>query len=88
MSDSRNMKVTRPTDQEHINTVRFFEFLKLSYIRWPATVESTDVFNRIAPKGILQTIGDRTPFEFQYFGSVEDACSWLRVDPETLFEQP
>ncbi|WP_156180505.1 hypothetical protein [Rufibacter radiotolerans] len=84
LGDSRNMKVIRPADQEYINTVWFPEFLRLSKIRKSASIESTDVFNRMATKNILQTIGDRIPFEFQYFDSLKEACHWLGVDPAIL----
>ncbi|WP_345161488.1 hypothetical protein [Nibribacter koreensis] len=84
LGDNRNMKVIRPADQEYINTVWFPEFLRLSKIRKSATIESTDVFNQMATKNILKVIGDRIPFEFQYFDSLEDACAWLGIDPEIL----
>jgi hypothetical protein len=84
LGDSRHMKVIRPADQEYINTVWFPELLKVSKIRKSATIESTDVFNQMATKSILQVIGDRIPFEFQYFDSLGEACAWLGIDPEIL----
>jgi hypothetical protein len=84
LNDNRNMKVIRPADQEYINNVWFPQFLKLSKIRKSATIESTDIFNKMATENILTKIEGLIPFEIQYFDSIENACKWLGVDPLIL----
>lgn len=84
LGDNRDMKVIRPADQDYINNVWFPRFLKLSKIRKSATIESTDIFNRMATENILTKIEGRIPFEIQYFDSLETACEWLGVDPSIL----
>lgn len=86
LGDNREMKVIRPADQEYINNVWFPEFLKSSRIRKSATLESTDIFNRMATENILSKIEGLIPFEIQYFDSLEKACQWLGIEPQLLTE--
>ncbi|HSI91815.1 MAG TPA: hypothetical protein VK927_11910 [Adhaeribacter sp.] len=84
LSDNRNMKVIRPADQEYINTVWFPKFLKVSRIRKAASIESTDIFNKMSRENILKKIEGQIPFEIHYFDSIESACEWLGVDPQII----
>lgn len=84
LADNRNMKVIRPADQEYIQTVWFPQILKLSKIRKSATIESTDIFNKMATESIRSKVEGLLTFEIHYFDAIEPACEWLGVDPEIL----
>lgn len=84
LADNRKMKVIRPADQEYIQNEWFPKVLELSKIRKSATIESSDIFNKMARENILRKIETRISFEMQYFNSIEKACNWLQVDPKIL----
>lgn len=84
LADNRKMKVIRPADQEYINNIWFPEFLKVSKIKKSATIESQDVFNKMAMENILRSVQGRIPFEIRYFDSVSKACEWLNIDSKIL----
>lgn len=80
LADQVEMKAIRPADQDYVNNIWFPQFLEVSKIVKSATVESTDVFNKMATDSLLKKLEGKIPFEIHFFNSIEKACQWLNVD--------
>ena len=80
------MKAIRPADQDYINNEWLPELIKKAKLKKSASIQSNDVFAKMAVENILRKADGLIKFDTHYFDTIDDACKWLGIDRKIIDE--